>query len=178
MNALLFALLLMQDKAIVEGTILNAVTDEPVRKAGVTLNAKKSYSVLSSNDGKFRFEGVDPSEYQLRVHRQGFLDADDEPSIKVSSGQQVKDLVVKLTPQGIIAGRVVDEDGDPVEDAEVNLERSLPVNGRKVSLSSDSDRTNSEGYFFIGGLKAGLYRISATPQSNRGPLPSGPREDF
>jgi Carboxypeptidase regulatory-like domain len=178
MNALLFALLLMQDKAIVEGTILNAVTDEPVRKAGVTLNAKKSYSVLSSNDGKFRFEGVDPSEYQLRVHRQGFLDADDEPSIEVSSGQQVKDFVVKLTPQGIIAGRVVDEDGDPLEDAEVDIERSLQLNGRKVSLSSDSDRTNTEGYFFIGGLKAGLYRISATPQDSRRPLPSGPREDF
>ena len=178
MTSLVFALLLTQDKAIVEGTILNGVTSEPLRKADVTLAGKKTYTAVSTGNGKFRVEGIEPGEYQPQTHRQGFLDADDEPSITVSQGEHVKDLVIKLTPQGIIAGRVVDEDGDPVEDAQVDIERSLPIIGHKATLGSDSDRTNSEGYFFIGGLKAGLYRISATPQTNRGLLPSGPREDF
>ncbi len=181
MIPLLFALLLAQDT--VEGTVLNALTNESLRKADVTLvRGKKTYAAISSTDGKFRFEAIDPGEYQLRVQRQGFLDADDEPEVEVTSGQEVKDIVIKLTPQGIIAGRVVDEDGDPVEEASVFIERSMQVNGRKISLSSDQSETNSEGYFFIGGLKPGPYHLSAAPPNSRmrfeRPVNSGPRESL
>jgi len=41
MNALIFALLLAQDKAIVEGTVVNALTNEPLRKAHVLLEGEK-----------------------------------------------------------------------------------------------------------------------------------------
>lgn len=178
MIQLIFAFLLVQDKAIVEGTVVNALTNEPLKKAAVTLAAKKSYSVVSSSDGKFRIEGIEPAAYQPRVQRQGFLDADDEPSLEVSSGQHVKDVMIKLTPQGIIAGHVLDKDGDPVADAMVRVERSAQVGGRKVSLSSDSETTNGEGYFFIGGLKTGRYQLSATPPDNHPPANPGPREDL
>jgi hypothetical protein len=179
MIALIFALLLAQDKPAVEGIVLNALTNEPVRKASVTLDGgKNNYTTVSSADGKFRFDPIEPGDYNPRVERLGFLQADSEPSVNVSSGQEVKDLVIKLMPHGIIAGHVLDEDGDPMDDAEVNVERSLQVDGRKVSLSSDSERTNSEGYFFISGLKAGVYHLSATPQNNRTPLASRPGENY
>jgi hypothetical protein len=178
MIPLVFALLLTQDKPIVEGIVVNALTNEPLRKADVTLAGKKTYTVVSSSDGKFRFEAIEPGEYQPRLQRQGFLYSDDEPSIEVSSGQQVKDVVIKLTPQGIIAGHVVDEDGDPVPYAVVNVDRFIPASGHNSFLDSNQDRTNSEGYFFIEGLKAGRYRISASAPDNRRHFNPGPHEDF
>ncbi len=182
MTALIFTLLLAQnltnDKAIVEGQVLNALTNEPLRKVSVTLGAKKNYSGVSSAEGKFRFEGLEPDSYQPRAQRQGFLDADDEPSLEVAAGQHVKDVVIKLMPQGIIAGHVVDEDGDPVSGAMVRAERSVQVNGRKVSFGSSEEITNSEGYFFIGELTAGRYHLSATPGGDHRLASEGPRQDL
>jgi hypothetical protein len=176
MILLVFALLLVQDKAVVEGTVMNAVTKEPLRKVGVSLTAgKKSYAVVSSSDGKFRFDGMEPGEYDLRAQRQGFFDSD-EPLLEVALGQQMKDLLIRLTPQGIIAGHVLDEDGDPIPNATVRVERSIQVNGRRVSFGSDSESTNGEGYFFITDLRAGSYHLSAAPEHNN--QNSAMREDF
>lgn len=62
MTALVLALLLAQNltdgKTIVEGMVLNALTNEPLRKATVTLAAKKNYNAVSSAEGKFRFDGL------------------------------------------------------------------------------------------------------------------------
>jgi carboxypeptidase family protein len=179
MIPLVFALLLAQDKAVVEGVVLNALTNEPLRKVSVTLDAgKKSYAATSTSDGKFRIEGVEPGAYQPQVQRQGFLESNDEPPVKAAAGQEIKDVVIKLTPQGIIAGRVVDEDGDPVPDAHVNIERSIQVNGRQVVFDSDQENTNTEGYFFVGAMKPGRYHLTATVSHNQGTRTSNPREDY
>lgn len=37
--------------------------------------------------------------------------------------QQVKDIVVKLVPLGLVSGHVLDEDGDPIPRANVTLLR-------------------------------------------------------
>jgi hypothetical protein len=103
MIPLFFALLLTQDKAIFEGAVVNALTNEPLRKAHVVLGGDKNYAVVSSSEGKFRFERIEPGEYHLEASRQGFLDADDEPFFKLEPGEQVKDIVIKMTPQGVMA---------------------------------------------------------------------------
>jgi hypothetical protein len=183
MTLFVFALLLAQDKGIVEGVVLNAVTNEPVRKAHVVLDDEKNrYAVTSGSEGKFRFEGIEPGNYHPEAQRQGFFDSDDEPWLTVASGQQVNDAVIKLMPEGVIAGHVVDEDGDPVPGAGVSYERSIQMNGRKVSFESGSEGANSEGYFFIGELKAGLYYLSASPPEPvpmpKRPGDSAPEEDL
>lgn len=180
MTALVLALLLAQNltdnKTTVEGVVLNALTNEPLRKAAVTLSARKNYTLVTSAQGKFQFEGIEPGSYQPRAQRQGFLDTDDEPSLEVAAGRQVKDVVIKLMPQGIIAGHVVDEDGDPVSGATVRADQSVQVNGRKVSFGSNQEVTNGEGYFFIGELEAGRYHLSATPPEDDRPARESSRE--
>jgi Carboxypeptidase regulatory-like domain len=182
MIPLFFALLLIQDKAVIEGTVVNAVTNEPLRKAHVVLRqGMASFVVTSGSDGTFRFEGMEAGKYVARAERQGFLDNDEW--VQVAAGERVQDVVITLTPEGVIAGHVVDEDGDPVAEATVQVERSIQMNGHRVGwLGSDQANTNSEGFFIIAGLAAGRYRISATPKQDHRPLRrlpnAGPREDF
>jgi len=164
MIPLLFALLLAQEKAILEGTVVNALTNEPLRKAHVLLEGEKNrYAVVSGNEGKFRFEGLEPGDYTLEAQRTGFLDSNDEPEIGLAAGEHVKDVVIKMTPQGVIAGHVVDEDGDPVPGLIVKAARTIHVNGQPLVLGTGPGYTNKEGYFLVGELQAGRYYLSVEP---------------
>jgi hypothetical protein len=180
---LLFALFLAQDKAIVEGTVVNALTGEPLRKAQVILEKGNTrYAVGSGADGKFRFEGITPGEYHPEAHRQGFLDSD-EPWVTLESGEHLKDIVIKMMPQSLIAGHVLDEDGDPVPGLQVRASRTIHVNGRPVVLGAEGGFTNQEGYFLIAELQAGRYYLSAERLRHFGadvsqPGHPGAEEDF
>jgi hypothetical protein len=172
MIPVVFALLLAQDKAVVEGIVINALTNEPLRKAHVALDGGKNrYAVVSGNEGKFRFEGIEPGEYEPHAQRQGFLDADDEEDFGVAKGEHVKDIVIKLTPQGVISGHVVDEDGDPVPGLLVRAARTIHIDGRAVELGSEQAFTDNEGYFLVSELRAGRYYLSVEP-SRHGRMPA------
>jgi hypothetical protein len=164
MIPVLFALLLAQEKTIVEGRVVNALTGEPLRKVQVTLEEGNTrYSVVSGNDGKFRFEGIVPGEYHPEGQRQGFLDSDDEEWLTLERGAHIKNVAIKMTPQAVIAGHVLDEDGDPVPGLQVHASRTIHVNGRPVVLGTEGGFTDPEGYFLIAQLEAGRYYLSAEP---------------
>src|ERR1017187_4583929 len=59
-------------KARLEGQVLNSVTNEPVRKASLTLRARTTYTATSDATGKFIFDNVDPGDYGLMIRRDGF----------------------------------------------------------------------------------------------------------
>jgi hypothetical protein len=51
---------------------LNSVTNEPVRKARLTLRARNTYTATSDAMGKFAFDNVDPGDYGLMTGRDGY----------------------------------------------------------------------------------------------------------
>jgi hypothetical protein len=120
--------------ALLEGTVVNALTKEPVRKAQVALElsegAHNSEMVATTDEtGHFRFADVKAGRYELKAEKSGFLDgsygqtkADEEGSlVKVGNGDHVQDLKILLFPGGVISGRVLDADGDPVSGDEIVL---------------------------------------------------------
>jgi carboxypeptidase family protein len=166
MIPLVFALLLAQDKATVEGTVVNALTNEPLKKVRITLDeGNTQFAVTSGSEGKFRFEGLEPGDYYLEASHQGFLDAEDGPPWwELAAGEHKKGIVIKMTPEGVIDGHVVDEDGDPVPGLVINAARTIHVNGRAVVLRTEGGGvTNNEGYFLVSELGAGRYYLSAEP---------------
>ena len=102
----------------IEGRMVNLVSGEPVRRVNLTLHVAgrpaASLTTVSGADGHFLFPKVEPGTYRLSAERTGFLQQDFRGSLVVGAGQPVPDLVFKLTPQGVITGKVVDEEGDPV----------------------------------------------------------------
>jgi hypothetical protein len=63
----------------------------------------------------------------------------------------------------VVEGRVTDEDGDPLPDAQVAVLRQTFVAGRSHWQQAGSERTNDLGEYRIAGLAAGNYYVSVSP---------------
>src|SRR5580698_3821937 len=146
-TAAIFSLVFMQSaaqpppSAKVEGQIVNAMTGEPLKKATVRLNGSfvasqnggppATYAATSGEGGKFVIEGIPSGTYILWASRTGFVASAygakapgmNGGLLNMGPGQELKDVVVKLIPQAMIFGRVVDEDGEPFPNASVRLWR-------------------------------------------------------
>jgi hypothetical protein len=66
-----------------------------------------------------------------------------------------------MVPQGTISGKVVDEDGDLVNGASVELYHYVYVQGVKQLLPSGFENVLPDGSFMLGNIAAGRYYVSA-----------------
>jgi len=134
-------------KASLEGRVISSTTGAPLAKAMVTLDAgnDKKYRTLSGKDGTFFFEDIEPNDYSVTIKRVGYLE-NELPELSVAPGERKKDVELKLTPQGVISGRVVDEDGDPVPQAQVVCYRSL--GGREEADAESGFQRSGRGSQF------------------------------
>ena len=147
--------------SILEGRVISSTTGDPLAKAMVTLKSGKDQrSFLTSSDGRFLFEDLEAGDCTLMVKRVGYLESKPH-DISIASGERKKYLELKLTPQGVISGRVLDEDGDPVLQTTVVCYRSVPVGAKKHTLSADYKEADDEGNFTFTNLKPGRYYLMA-----------------
>jgi hypothetical protein len=160
-------------KARVEGTVINSLNGEAVRKATVILRARdkehgQSYADETDGNGHFSIDDVEPGEYSVLAERPGFRFRPEgatgapAPRVKVEIGQQINDLKIRLTPLGVIAGRVLDADGDPVRGASVSARRYVYSDGNKELRTIDQVQTGDKGDFRLFGLGAGTFYLTAT----------------
>ena len=165
---LLFVALLQSSPASVDGVAIKAGTTEPVAHARVMLTSvegRLADTRVADTDerGRFVFRGVAAGTYRLLAQHDAFVRATGR-TVTVVAGQPVRDLVVAMTPTGVITGRVVDEYGDPVADVYV---RAVAVKADlKVGLYLDSTfeaTTNDLGEYRLFGLPPGAYIVSAAP---------------
>src|SRR6266851_5740479 len=70
-------------------------------------------------------------------------------------------LIFKLIPAAVIAGRVFNEDGEPVPNASVMAAREAYQEGRKTMTQFKQVTTDDLGAFRLFGLPPGRYFVSA-----------------
>ena len=160
----------------IEGRVVNSLTGEPVRQANLTLTMQPggpgfarpqgrppSYGATSDTQGKFKFENLPPGRYQLAAEKSGYVRANygAEPGRPLTpltgdAGQKITDLEFKLTPQAIIAGKVLDENGEPVANAQIRVLRRSGY-FRQTTGGGNGVNTNAIGEFLIGELAPGRY---------------------
>jgi len=156
----------------VSGVVISSTGGDPVRKATVTLRAQDdgaiSYEAESDGSGRFRMEDIAPGTYSVLGERLGFMmEADGAsgappPTLKVEAGQSVQDVKVKLIPLGVISGRVLDEDGDPVRGAQVQALSYSYMGGKRELRPVDQVNANDRGEFRLFGLHPGTFYLRAT----------------
>ena len=165
----------MPEKAALEGTAVSATTGVPLKKVAITLEGDKDPTATTTSDGKFSFTNIPPGDYTIKAERVGYLESP-ETVVTLQPGEVKKDFVVKLTPQAVISGRVLDEDGDPVPGSRVAYIRWIGAGEKKFKLESDLTDANGEGGFTITGLSPGNYYLQASEERVQRERQTG--EDF
>ena len=142
---------------------------------GVT-NIQVSNTASTDSAGQFAITGIAPGKYRLSAERSGFINTQygargpNKPGtlLTLEPGQKSSDLAMRLTPQGVIAGRVLDEDGEPVANVDVQVLRQQYMQGRKQMARTGGATTNDLGEYRVFGLPPGRYFVSANsaPESD------------
>lgn len=169
------------EKCVIRGRVLSAATGAPLKRASVWVepfsptrgvNGTPTVSgpaTATDAEGRFALDNIDPGSYLLSARRTGYLDqgygaAEPEvigPPVKLTAGDTLGDVTLKLTPQSLLYGKVVDEDGEPVPDAELILYRVSYAGGRRQFVPTGGTTSQADGSLIIGNLGPGRYYLSA-----------------
>jgi len=153
-----------EQPTVVRGRVVSATG--VVAGATVQLAAqgrREGATVLSDRDGTFAFAGIAPGAFLIGAMKTGFAsDAmpNGRPMTVTATGANAE---LTLTPWSSITGRVVDELGDPVQAASVQLLRLQFQDGRRRLVSAGFSRsTDDRGMFRLFGVPPGQYIVSAS----------------
>ena len=165
--------------AKVDGVVLNQLTGAPIPHAEVTLRPVienlKPVVVMADTSGVFSMPNVPPGTYRVSADRVGFIKQDLGSKSRTTFGtrfnlverQVLSGLTVRLMPKGVIAGRVVNEEGEPVRGVLMQAFRYTYVRGaRQLSLVGVASAVSDLGEYRISDLDPGQYFIAAAPASD------------
>lgn len=154
-----------EQPTVVRGRVVSA-TGGVVAGATVQLAAqgrREGATILSDRDGTFGFTGIAPGVFLIGASKTGFSSdtmPNGRPLTVTATGANAE---LTLTPWSSITGRVVDELGDPVQAASVQLLRLQFQDGRRRLVSAGFSRsTDDRGLFRIFGVPPGQYIVSAS----------------
>jgi protocatechuate 3,4-dioxygenase beta subunit len=152
----------------IAGQVVHALTGAPVRKATVVLTAPAAPIRLVADtdaEGRFQFLGLPPGTYKLSATRAGFLERSARRPFTLAADAQVTDALIRIPPQSAIAGRILDEEGDPVPNAQVSIFLQLYHDGRRQwERVNTGNISNDAGEYRFANLTPGRYLVRAVTQ--------------
>ncbi len=149
----------------------NAGAVVPPGAAAPLLNSQQPM-VATTQDGKFTFENLKPGSYLIEAERAGYVSNEYGQrgpngmgsSVVLTAGQKLKGMQIILTPQGAIAGRVVDRNGQPLSGAVVQaIHYDYQERGRSLNVVQ-AVTTNDMGEYRLYWLPPGPYIVCVTPE--------------
>jgi hypothetical protein len=153
--------------ASIEGTVSDAVTQAPLRKAQVNINGPLAAPTTAVTDasGRFAFRELAAGNYWLNASKQGynvpqaiFAAAPNNEAV-VGDGEHKKGVEISLMPDGSIGGRVVDEEGLPVRGCGVVAAQFVYEQNRRTLQSRGYASTSENGEYRLGSLAPGRYYV-------------------
>lgn len=144
------------------GSVVNALSGQPVSRALVHLS-DNSRAVFTDSEGKFQFDGLAAGISRLVAEKPGFFGFTGSLFPTGAAIQLPADrpqVILKLIPESIVFGQVVDEKGEPLEGFTVVLFSRNPTNGSLFSERHQRVVTDDQGKFRVAGLSAGSYYLA------------------
>jgi carboxypeptidase family protein len=153
----------------IAGRVVDAQTGAPIPHARVRITGSGSQTdeivLLTGVDGAFDLTGVPEGQYQLSCEQAGYLrgvqNVASQP-VPAASDAKAVPVAIRLTPQAVIEGAVVDENGGAAPFANIQVYRRVAIEGRRQAQFVQQAQADDNGAFRIFGLAAGGYCIGAT----------------
>ncbi|HXX27816.1 MAG TPA: carboxypeptidase-like regulatory domain-containing protein [Terriglobales bacterium] len=155
----------------IAGKVVNALVGTPLARARVTIvdtkNQQKTESTVTSEGGSFEFLGLAAGKYELNGAKRGFISAAYEQherystAIVTGAGLDTEHLVLRLAPDALLMGTVLDESGEPVRRATVSLYREDRQAGEERIRKVRTEITDDQGSYEFFPLDSGTYFVSA-----------------
>ncbi len=168
---------LLAQNASVEGTVFGA-NHQPLAGAVIILLPRDAvldpahHQTTSNSSGRFSFPSLPPGRYSVMAMHESYADYDSTISgveaswaaagpwkapepLLLSAGKNVTGFDIALVPLTILSGKVLDEDGNPVNGVQVRaLTARFVENGRLIpALTGEEVKSGANGE----------YKIAVTP---------------
>ena len=166
--------------ASIAGKVLDPSSGAPVRRAVVTVEGEtrdvRTAKGVTDDEGVFVIRDLPKGKYWITAEKTGYLRGAyrgrtvggyGDP-VELGDGASKTGVDIVLAKQGVIAGRVVDEAGEPVERVAVQAIPMRKVAGR--GGISNATMTNDLGEFRLSKLAPGSYKLLATRGMDRGEM--------
>lgn len=154
----------------IAGKVVDSLTGEALENVRVVITTperrdRELGAVITKSDGSFQFL-VERGSYHLVAERNGFgrqtygartLNDFFGVSIICNAETQNDNLMFRLYPPASISGQVIDQYGEPVSSALVQLIRQVVVEGKRRAVNRGYFYTTDKGNFRFGNLDAGSY---------------------
>ncbi|HEX5412802.1 MAG TPA: carboxypeptidase-like regulatory domain-containing protein [Terriglobia bacterium] len=170
------------------GTVIDAATGQPMRNAWMFLG-QEYYSLYqhpavhtrTDGEGRFDLKSI-PCEWRLPLaaRANGFVEQPEksepgppyfgEPKPQFRSQHKITGIEIKMTPTGVIAGKITDGYGNPVECAHVTLALAYPSSNTRGWLRPYRETvTDDLGRYRLFDLTAGQYYVAAQTRTAQPP---------
>jgi hypothetical protein len=164
----------------ISGTVTRADTHLPLKNVQVTIMGRSEgssdvddeiesaqgyqSSIHTDEKGHFEFADVAPGTYYLRAAHTGMVMKGSQPGnaqlIKLQAGQS-QSLSLIMLPGGAITGRVLNEEGEPMQNVAVAAMRYAYTIGGLRLADAKSATSDDKGEYRLFGLKPGSYLLMA-----------------
>jgi hypothetical protein len=166
----------------ISGRVVASDNGRPVKRARVSINAAElggARGLLTDDAGTFDFTELPAGRYTVTASKSGFVSlsyGQRRPlqagtPLQLADGQQLRNVDFQLPRGSAIAGRVLDEDGEPLPGVSVRVMRYQYLQGDRRLVGAGGGQTDDRGQYRIWGLMPGDYYVNATA---RAALPAGP----
>lgn len=166
--------------ASISGRVVGADTSRPLKRVRVHIAAagSRSRTVTTDEHGIYHVAGLPAGTYTITATKTGFVDAAfgqrraqrEGTPIRIADGQQLTGVNLALARGAVISGRVLDEDGEPLARAIVQVMRHQYQRGERRLVVAGMDQTDDRGQYRVFGLAPGEYVVSATAGRADGPM--------
>jgi hypothetical protein len=160
-----------------QGSISGRVTIKEKSVAGVVVSLRRSdfmnpFEIMpratTDQDGFYRIANVPPGSYEVSPAAPAFVPADEkEPrgkTVLVGEDEDIENINFALVRGGVITGRVMDADGRPVIQQQVNIFRTeifeQPQGQLHQVFPSGRGQTDDRGIYRVFGLMPGRYKVA------------------
>jgi hypothetical protein len=177
-----------QSAVEISGTVLQSDMQSPLKNVQVSATrgarpeasdesedgsaADRKFSTKTDEKGHFEFADLLPGTYYVRASHVGMVMKSPlgrEGMLVTLEAGKPQTLNLVMLPAAVITGRVLNEDGEPMQHVEVGALRYIyTIRGRTLAPTGSNAETDDKGEYRLFGLQPGSYLIAGDPRRGGG----------